>query len=103
MPSLVEIGPVVLDFKKLKFRQCLFAILFLSPIRTGQECFVPSLVEIGPMVQEKKVLDFVNVFLLFRYYLPLEKNVTFHLNKLESPSPKDLVEIGSVVLKKKIC
>ena len=41
--------------KKMKFRQCLFAILFLSPIRTGQERFVPSLVEIGPVVLDKKM------------------------------------------------
>ena len=34
---------------------------------------MPSLVEIGPMVLEKKNLDFVNVFLLFRDYLALEK------------------------------
>ena len=34
-------------------------------------------------------LNFVNAFLLFRNYLPLEKGGTFHLNKLESSSPKD--------------
>ena len=48
---------------------------------------------------------FVNVFLLFCNYLPLEKGGVLHLNKLESPSPKDalwLVEIGPVVLEKKI-
>jgi hypothetical protein len=28
-------------------------------------------------------------FLLFRYYLPLEKGYPFRLNKLESPPPKD--------------
>ena len=28
-------------------------------------------------------------FLLFRNYLPLEKGGAFHLNKLDSPSPKD--------------
>ena len=32
-----------------------------------------SLIEIGPMVLEKKILSFVNVLLLFRNYLPLEK------------------------------
>ena len=32
---------------------------------------------------------FVDVFLLFRYYLPLEKVRAFHFYKLESPSPKD--------------
>ena len=33
--------------------------------------------------------NFVNVFSLFRNYLPLEKGGALHLNKLESPSPKD--------------
>ena len=30
-----------------------------------------------------------NVFSLFRNYLPLEKGGALHLNKLESPTPKD--------------
>jgi hypothetical protein len=30
-----------------------------------------------------------SVFLLFRYYLPLEKDYPLFLNKVESPSPKD--------------
>ena len=36
-------------------------------------------------------INFVNlkVFLLFRFYLPLEKGMTVHLNKLEFPLPKD--------------
>ena len=34
-------------------------------------------------------LNFVNVFTLFRNYLPLEKGRILHLNKLESPSSKD--------------
>ena len=34
-------------------------------------------------------LKFVIVFLLFRNYLSLEKGVALHLNKFESPSPKD--------------
>ena len=33
--------------------------------------------------------EFINVFPLLHYYLPLEKGVALHLNKLESPSPKD--------------
>ena len=37
---------------------------------------MPSLVEIGSVVLEKKIiLNFVNLFLLFRSYLPLEKGV----------------------------
>ena len=56
-----------------------------------QGCFVPSLVEIGPVVLEKieDFFNFVNVFSLFRNYLSLKKDGTLHLNKLESPSPKD--------------
>ena len=34
-------------------------------------------------------LNFVNVFSLFCYYLPLEKGIALHLNKLESPSTKN--------------
>ena len=33
--------------------------------------------------------NFVNVFLLFSNHLPLEKGGALHLNKLESPLPKD--------------
>ena len=54
----------------------------------------------------RRFLKFVNVFLLFPYYLPLEKCGALHSKKLESPSPKDtlcqvFVEIGPVVLEKK--
>ena len=38
---------------------------------------------------EEDFLYFVNVFSLFCNYLPLEKGRVLHLNKLESPSPKD--------------
>jgi hypothetical protein len=34
-------------------------------------------------------LKFFSAFLLFCYYLPLEKSYPLDLNKLESPSPKD--------------
>jgi hypothetical protein len=46
------------------------------------------LIEFGLLVLEK-ILIFFSVFLLFRYYLPLEKDVPLHLNKLESPPPKN--------------
>ena len=55
-------------------------------------CFVTSLVEIGPVVLEIKILKFrqcIFTISLFRNYLPLEKGGALHLNKLESPSPKD--------------
>ena len=57
---------------------------------------MPSLVEIGSVVLEK-IFFLVNVFSLFRNYLPLEKDGALHLNKVES----SLVEIGQVVLEKK--
>ena len=57
-----------------------FHLLNLSPFHT----------RIGPVVVDiRRFLKFVNVFLLFRYYLPFEKSVALHLNKLESLSPKD--------------
>ena len=37
----------------------------------------------------RRFLNFVNIFSLFRNYLPLERGVGLHLNKLESTSPKD--------------
>jgi hypothetical protein len=41
-----------------------------------------------------KFLEIFSVFLLFSYYLPLEKGTPLHLNKLESPSPKnDLCQV----------
>ena len=45
----------------------------------NQGCFVPSLVEIGPLFWRRRFLN----------YLPLEKDGTLHLNKLESSTPKD--------------
>ena len=49
---------------------------------------MPNLVEIGQRFWRRRFLDHVNVFWLFRNYLPLEKGSTFHLNKIESSSSK---------------
>ena len=38
---------------------------------------------------EEDFFNFVNVFLLFRNYLHLEKGVALHLGKFESPLTKD--------------
>ena len=38
---------------------------------------------------EEDFFDFLNVFSLFRNYLPFEKDMALHLKKLESSSPKD--------------
>ena len=37
----------------------------------------------------RKFFNFVLVFSLFRNYLPLEKGGALHLNRLESPLPRD--------------
>jgi hypothetical protein len=37
----------------------------------------------------RRFLKIFSAFLLFRYYLPLEKGYPLYLNKLESPLPKD--------------
>ena len=37
----------------------------------------------------RRFFNFVNVFPLFRNYLPFEEGRAFHSNNLESPSPKD--------------
>ena len=63
---------------------------------------MPSLVEIGSVVLEKRFLNFVNVFSLFRNYLPLEKGRALHLKKLEFPSPKDALWPVWLVLETKI-
>ena len=68
VPSLVEIGPVVLEKKIFKSCQFIFINSQLSPLWEGrgpsfeqtwfpftQGCFVPSLVEIGSVVLEKKI------------------------------------------------
>jgi hypothetical protein len=37
----------------------------------------------------RRFLKIFSVFLLFRYYLPLERGNPLQLNKLDSPLPKD--------------
>jgi hypothetical protein len=41
------------------------------------------------LVLEKIFKKNFSIFLLFCYYLPLERDNSLHLNKLESPHPKD--------------
>ena len=48
----------------------------------------------GPVILEKRLLKAVNVILLCCNYLPLEKGVTLHLNKLEFLSPTSLVVLS---------
>ena len=66
-----------------------------------------SLDEISVVVLKKMIFQYFQNNFTFSLLSPLEKGVALHLNKLESPSPKEalcknLVEIGPVVLEKKI-
>ena len=45
--------------------------------------------KLAQLFWRRRVLNFINVFSLFRYYLPLEKGGALRLKKRESPSPKD--------------
>ena len=49
-----------------------------------------SLVKIGPVVLERRFLNFVNVFSLFRNYLPFEKRVSFIWRNLNPHIPRML-------------
>ena len=109
VPSLVEFGPLVLQKKIFKFRQCVFAIWLLSPLGTK---WVPSFEQIEIQIEiesplhkyalchvwlklahwySRKIFNFVIVFSLFRSYLPFENSGTLHLNKLKSSLPKDVL------------
>mgnify|MGYP003691692401 CR=1 FL=1 len=69
---------------------------------------VRRLIEIGSVVLEKKIFKFCLCIFSIKHYLPLEKGGALHLNKLQSPSPKDalckvwLKLAHAVVLEKKI-
>ena len=67
---------------------------------------MPSLIETGLLVLEKKIFKNFQYLLLFCDYLPFEEDLALYLNNLKSPLPKDdmpsLIEIGLLVLKKKI-
>ena len=65
--------------------------MFEQPlISFTQGCLIPDLVETGPKVLDKKIITYIfkNNF-IFCHYLPLGKDVTFHLIKFESPSHRN--------------
>ena len=102
MPSLVETGPSEVIF--FKYSPYIFIILLLSPLEEGcgplfvkiwipstQGCFMPNLVEIGPVDLKRGFLNIFNIILLFCVYLPFEKGMALHLNKIESPPVMDVL------------
>ena len=91
MPSLDEIGPIILE-KNFFFVHVFLLFRNYLPLEKGgglhlnklRGCFLPGLVEIGQVALARKIFkNFVNAFSLFCYYLPLEKIKAFQLNKLE--------------------
>ena len=102
MTRLVENGQVVLEKKIFKFCQCIFAISYYLPLEKGGALYLnkfesPSSkdalcqvwLKLAQWFWRRRFLNFINVFSLFRNYLTLEKSGALHLNKLESPLPKD--------------
>ena len=94
LTSLVEICPVVLGKKSFKICQCIFTLLQLSPI--WRECGPSFEKKMNPNHLRKFCAKFdwnwpndskdFQIFMkYFCYYLPLEKRVVLHMNKLQSP------------------
>ena len=80
--------------KIFKLPQCIFAISLFSPLRLNNlESPLPKdsscrvWLQLFLWFSRRRPLNSLpqNVFLLFRYYLPFEKDRALHLNKLESP------------------
>ena len=102
MPSLVEIGKVVLEKKILNFINVFSLFCNYPPLEKKegpfiwtnlnsltQGYYVPSLIEIASVVLFK-----VHQCYFAICYLPLESGTVLHLNKLESHSPRyDLCQV----------
>ena len=67
---------LVLHLKKLEYP---------SP----KDALCQVLIKLAQCLWRRGFFNFLNVFSLFQSYLPFEKGRALHLNKLESPSPKD--------------
>ena len=120
VPSLVEIGPVVLEKNIFKYFQYNFIFSVLSPLgkRRGpsfeqtwipstEEFFVGRLIEIDPVVLEKKILKYFQYNITFSPLYPLGKRRGPSFEQTWIPSTQEcfvpsLVEIGPVVLGKKL-
>ena len=85
MQSLVEISPVVISKKILKFRQCISLFGYYLPLEMSvifqlnklkvpspKEAFCQVWLKLAQWFLKRRFLNFVNVFSLFGYYLPLE-------------------------------
>jgi hypothetical protein len=101
LPSLVKIGPVVLERKIFKISNPIFTFCDYLPFKEDWAIYLnnlefPSskynLYQVWLNLASwfwRKFLNIFSVFLRFCYYLPLEKSYPLRLNKLESPPLKD--------------
>ena len=96
MPSLIEIGPVVLEKKIFKVCQFCLVISLFTGISGHGHSFEQTLNPLYPRMLcaqwfwRKRFLKFLNFVLPFYYYLPLEKSVALHFKLRESLSSKML-------------
>ena len=99
---MVEIGSVVLEMKILKFINVILLFCSYLPLEKGVALHLKKKILGSPSPNDalcqvwlkfglwfyRKIFKFINVILLFRCFLPLEKGRALYLNKLESPSPR---------------
>ena len=92
-------GFIVLQNKTFKWPNPFLTFLWLSPFKEGLALYLNSLHQriictkfdwFWPAGSgEEDFLKKISVFLLFRYYLPLERGYPLLLNKFKFPLPKD--------------
>ena len=58
-----------------------------------KDAFCKVWLKLAQWLWRRRFLNFVNLFSLIRNYLPLEKGVALHLNKIESPLLKDALSL----------
>ena len=102
VPSLVENVPVVLEkFAKVSIMYFYYFAIISTLRRAGpsfekknessspKDALYQVWLKMAQWFWSGRFLKVLNVFLLFPNYLPFEKDVALHLNKLKSSSPSD--------------
>ena len=86
--NFVNVCLLIRNYLPLEISVFLFLNKFKFPSPKDALCQV--YIKLGQWFWRRRFLNFVNVFsLYFKNCLPLEKDRVLHLNRLESPSPKD--------------
>ena len=100
MPCLVEISASVLEKKNFKILSMYLLYIYFTIISFWKRMWPFILTKLNPLHSKmlsikfcwkwlSGFINFIIVFSLIHYYLLLEKGMALHLNKLESPYPKD--------------